>query len=394
VDASGVNQEYATIQAAVNAAQPGNTVIVFPGSYVGFTVSRSGTSQAPIRIVANGAAVIDRGGSSENDGVRLQDVSYVTLEGFTIQSSASSSPRVNRCVSARGATAGAPMRANIVRGIQCIQPQAEGFYLSQFADGLIEANTISSPGRNGQTRGHGLYLANAGSDDTTIRGNTITGVTNAESEGMHINGDQSVGGDGLISNLVIEGNRIASAGGNNAINMDGVQNSLVQNNLITASGHHALRAYAIDGAAGPRNLKIVNNTFVTDSGWAIKFSEDVGGHVIFNNILIGSSGSLAVGSTVTSNANVLGGVLSDDSENTTISLSVWRSRNGQDANSTTSTKSATFVSAAGGDYRLSTTSPARNTGLPSLGGQSAPSRDIDGAARPASGQFDIGAYES
>lgn len=383
------------MQAAVNAAQAGDTVVVFPGSYVGFTVSRSGTSQAPIRIVASGSGVvIDRGGNSDSDGIRLQDVSYVAVEGFTIQSGANSSPRVNRCVSARGATADAPMRGNIVRAIQCIQPDSEGFYLSQFANGLIENNVITNPGRNGQTRQHGLYLANAGSDGTTIRGNTITAVVNAESEGVHINGDLSIGGDGLISNLVIEGNRIGSAGGNNAINMDGVQSALVQNNLITASGHHALRAYAIDGAAGPRNMKIVNNTFVTDKGWAIKFSEDVGGHVIFNNILIGSAGSLAVGSTLTSNANVFGGNLSDDSENTTISLSVWRSRSGQDAASVSSTKTATFRNASGGDFRPSTTSPAKDTGVPSLGGLSAPARDIDGTARPAGTRADIGALES
>jgi Right handed beta helix region len=394
-DSAGSTQEYATIQAAVDAANPGDTVLVFPGDYAGFTVSRSGTSLRPVRIVASGSGVtVNSGGSSEGDGIRFQGVSHIAVEGFTIQTGAQSSRRINRCVSARGATADSPMRGNVVRAIRCVQPDGEGFYLSQFAEAVIENNVISSPGRNGQARQHGIYLANAGSDDTVIRGNTISGVTNAESEGIHLNGDLSIGGDGLISGLVIEGNRISSAGGNNAINMDGVQDALVQNNLVAASGRHALRAYAIDGAAGPRRMKIVNNTFVAGGGWAIKFSEDGGDHVVFNNILMGSVGSLAIGATLVSNANVFGGVMSDDSENTTINLATWRTRLGQDAASSSSTTAATFRNAGGGDFTLTSGSPARDAGVPSLGGVAAPARDLDGRARPAGSQFDVGAYES
>src|SRR5690606_16472895 len=123
---AGATQEYGTLQAAANAVLPGDTVLVFPGSYAGFTVNRSGTSAQPIRFVASGSGVvIDRGGSSDSDGIRLQNASHVAVEGFVIRNADSSSPRINRCISARGATADGPMRGNVLRNNQCIDRSEE-----------------------------------------------------------------------------------------------------------------------------------------------------------------------------------------------------------------------------------------------------------------------------
>jgi hypothetical protein len=47
------------------------------------------------------------------------------------------------------------------------------------------------------------------------------------------------------------------------------------------------------------------------------------------------------------------------------------------------------VNAAAGDYRLSSTSPAKNAGT----SQFAPPADFAGLPRPAGGVYDIGAYE-
>jgi Right handed beta helix region len=387
---------YATIQAAASAARPGSVVLVHAGNYAGFTVNTSGTAASPIVFRANGTnVVIDRGSSSEGDGIRLQEVSYVQIEGFTIRNTSSSSTRVHRCIAARGATATSPMRGNVIRRNTCTDADADGFYLSQFSQGLVENNVITNTGRDGEPRGHGIYLANAGSDGTTIRGNRISSINNAESEGIHCNGDASIGGDGLITELTIEANSISSTGGNNAINFDGVQNAVIRNNLVMSSGHHALRAYTLDGAAGPRNLRIVNNTFVTNSGWAVKITEDGGGHVVFNNILLGSSGSLAVGSagSLASNGNIVSGTFSDDEESSTLSLSAWRSRTAQDAASVVATSAQLFVNAAGGNYALASSSPARDKGLSILAGLAAPSTDLTGASRQQGSAPDVGAME-
>jgi parallel beta-helix repeat protein len=394
-DSAGATQEYKTIQSAASAAKPGSIVLVHAGNYAGFTVGTSGTSTQPIRFLAAGEnVVIDNAGTTERDGVHLSNVSYIQIEGFVIRNDSGTSSRVHRCIAAREATPSKPMHGNVLRNNTCNSSDAEGFYLSEFADGLVEGNTISASGKNGQSRMHGLYLANAGSNNTTIRGNRIYGNTNSESNGIHANGDQSVGGNGLIRNIVVDGNTIYD-NGQNGINLDGVQDSLFQNNLVYGNGHHALRDYQIDGAAGAARLRIVNNTLIADAGWAVKLSEDAGGHVIFNNILAGSDGSLSVGTgNLVSDRNVVVGSFSSDNESTTMSLATWRSRTGQDAATQTGTLGTLFTNAAGSDFTLSAGSVARNKGVATLSGTPAPGKDIIGTARPQGGAIDIGAYEA
>lgn len=392
----GSGQEYSTIQAAVDAAQAGDTVLVYDGNYAGFHITnKSGTSSAPITIRTLGNnAVIDRADAG-GDGILFSKASYIIVDGFTIQGRNSSGTQMisQRCVAGHNATPTSPMIGNIVRNINCSDAALECFYLSEFNSALIENNTILRCGRAGGTRNHGIYLANAGSDNTVIRGNAISGGLDAgaESNGIHMNGDLSVGGDGLISGLTIEGNTIY-ANAQNGLNMDGVQSSLVRNNLIYDNARNGLRAYAIDGAAGPTNMTIVNNTFVaTASGWAVKLTEDLGGHTVFNNILIGSSGALCVANdNVKSDRNALVGGFSRDGDTSTITLTQWRTAIGEDNNSVATTTSALFAS---GSYQLSTNSPARDNGVTSFNSIAAPATDIVGEARPQGAAVDMGAYE-
>jgi len=141
-------------------------------------------------------------------------------------------------------------------------------------------------------------------------------------------------------------------------------------------------------------LRIINYAFVTSNRWAIKLSEDAGGHVFCNSILFGSSSSLSVGSVaLSSNNNVVDNSFSADNEATTIKLSTWRAKTGQDAASQTSTANAAFSGAASGDYSLSISSPARDSGSATLFGIAAPTADILGIPRRAGAAFDAGAYE-
>ncbi len=145
----------------------------------------------------------------------------------------------------------------------------EGLYLSELESSLVEGNTVTNVGTGGVTEtGHGMYLANAGSDNTVVRGNTFDSPNNTWGEAMHINGDSSVGGDGLIKNLLIENNRIG--GFNNGMSLDGVQSSVIRNNLIIDTHHHGIRGYQIDGASGPSALVIVNNTIRAPAGNAVE----------------------------------------------------------------------------------------------------------------------------
>jgi parallel beta-helix repeat protein len=257
------------------------------------------------------------------------------------------------------------------------------------ADSLIEGNTAS-----GSASSHGIYLANGGSDNTIIRGNRLF---NNFKNGIHLNGDLSIGGDGLHTGVTIE-NNIIFGNTDNGLDLDGMQDSLIQNNLIYNNGRNAVRAFAIDAAQGPKNLRIVNNTLVvpSGSGWPIKLTEDLGGHTIFNNIVIsnGSNRSIAVGNlNFQSNNNVVNGGFSLDGDSTIVNLSAWQAA-GHDLNSLVSTSAALFTNPGSADFTLKAGAPAANSGVASFNSVSAPAADILGIARPQGSAHDIGAYES
>jgi parallel beta-helix repeat protein len=376
-------QPWATLQKATDTVRAGDTVWVTDGNYTGCQISTSGTQESPITFKAYGQNALINSGGPTGDGIRLQNVNYITLEGFKLQGFS------ERCIAARGATPEAPMHGNIIRGNICRNAASDGYYLSEFGDGLVEKNEIYDSGLADLT--HGIYLANAGSKNTIIRGNLLSGTS-----GFQTNADLSIGGDGLVTGLVLENNIIVDSTGN-GIWLDGVQNSLIQNNLIYGSGHHAFRAGQVDGAQGPKNLKIINNTFLAgSSGAAIKLTEDGGGHIIFNNILLvdpGGETSITTGNTnFQSNANVVSNSFSSNSGSTVTTFAQWQAA-GHDANSILSSAAALFQNPSADDYHLKAGAPAINAGLASLGTASAPVADITGVPRPQGSGFDIGAYE-
>jgi hypothetical protein len=74
---------------------------------------------------------------------------------------------------------------------------------------------------------------------------------------------------------------------------------------------------------------------------------------------------------------------------TTLTLSQWRSKTGQDKHSIIATPSQLFVDPTHNNYQLPATSPAVNAGTST----DAPSTDILGNPRPSGSAYDIGCYE-
>ena len=74
---------------------------------------------------------------------------------------------------------------------------------------------------------------------------------------------------------MIHGNGVGGGGG---INMDGVQDSIVRNNLLYDNHASGIIAYQIDGAEGPRGLQVLHNTVdqASNGRWALQFSETTG----------------------------------------------------------------------------------------------------------------------
>jgi hypothetical protein len=84
VDPTGANGASKTIAAAIALAQPGDTVLIQPGTYFeSIKLTRSGTSGNPITIEAavNGTAIID--GSGQSFIFDSTFVDYINLQGIT-----------------------------------------------------------------------------------------------------------------------------------------------------------------------------------------------------------------------------------------------------------------------------------------------------------------------
>jgi hypothetical protein len=384
----GEGREHATIQEAADQAVAGDVVVVAEGTYAGFQIDASGTPEAPITFVADGTVTVDAPAPT-GDGIRFENVSHVRLIGFSVEDVP------ERCIAARGASPEEPMVGLWIIGNRCRGAGVEGFYLSEVSQSRVELNDIADTGIGGSTRSHGIYLANAGADGTTLRGNSISGATPDESNGIHFNGDLSVGGDGIISGLVVESN-VVWGNAQNGFNLDGVQDSVFRNNVVFANGRHALRAYAIDGAQGPAGLVVVANTLLTDVGWPLRLTEDLGGHVVFDNILLTddpNAGSIAIedGVAFSSASNAVVDRFSADGEESLVDLAEWQAL-GYDAGSFVTSPGELFV-APGSDFQLLPGAPAVDAGLPTFLGQDAPATDVAGTPRPSGAGFDIGAYE-
>ena len=74
-------------------------------------------------------------------------------------------------------------------------------------------------------------------------------IYNNKDCGIHINGDISMGGDGIISHALIEDNIIHDNGasGGSGINCDGVTDSVIRDNLLYNNHASGISLYQIDG---------------------------------------------------------------------------------------------------------------------------------------------------
>ncbi|MBT4762940.1 MAG: right-handed parallel beta-helix repeat-containing protein [Bdellovibrionaceae bacterium] len=300
-----VPDEYSSIQAAVNAVTAGGAVLVFSGNYAGFELDKNNTSaDNRIEVIAmDGDVIINQGATPGARGIFINDTSYVTIEGFTLNQGYTTvngqprdfngnTPRYTTAyddsiLRARNATAFDPMRGLIIRKNTFLNGGATSVYLSQVADSLFDSNILDtnsgSVHSDGAVRGTIFYLSNSGCENVIIIRNTFT---NSATTCLHFNGDHSLtsGPKGIITGLIIEKNVMTNCKGN-ALNFDGVQDSTIRNNIVANITKHPIRGYSIDAKEGPKNLKIYNNTFYRAEDHS-KFTEDEGGHIIFNNLFV------------------------------------------------------------------------------------------------------------
>jgi hypothetical protein len=374
-----------TLQYAANTVNPGDTVNVAAGNYAGFNLTRSGTAAARITFAGvPGQTKITAANPWNNlDGINLEEASYVTVQGFTVNNMPRTGIRAvaNDFVVIRNNSMDANGRWGILTG---------------FSDDLVIENNVTT--RSGAE--HGIYVSNSG-DRPVIRGNVSWGNRAC---GIHMNGDLSMGsygvtdGDGIISRAVVENNVLYDngVGGGSGINCDGVQDSTIRNNLIYNTHASGISLYQWDGGEPSKRNVVVNNTvLVSATGrWAMNIMNGSTNNTVRNNILFSGHsfrGAMSAEADclpgLVSDSNVVESKFSTDGGGTGITLAQWRAQTGNDTRSiAVSDPNTLFVNAAAGNYHLKPGSVAIDRGS----WTNVPKTDYEGQPRPMGRAPDIG----
>ncbi len=376
-----IDSPWATLQHAADIVQPGDTVLVRAGSYTGAQFTTSGTAAMRIVVQAFPGEEVDivADNPSTPDGINLEGASYMTIAGFRVDGRTRAGIRAVLCehVTLRDNRTDANGRWGIFTG---------------FCDDLlIEGNVTTNSFDE-----HGIYVSNSG-DRPVIRGNLIYG-NNAN--GIHMNGDVSQGGDGVISDAVVENNIIYDNGvaGGSGINCDGVQDSILRNNLIFDTHASGISLYRIDGGAPSTGNQVYNNSVLvaSDGRWGINIQNASSGNQVRNNVFYSEHsfrGAMSVSMDslpgFSSDSNAVEDRFTLDDGNSILTLTEWRTQTGQDTSSFTSVPGDLFSDLAGDDYHPREGSPLIDTGetlaeVPT---------DLEGTPRPLGLAYDIGCYE-
>jgi hypothetical protein len=381
-DGLSINNAFATLQHAANIVSAGDSVYVASGNYQGFDLRTGGTKNLPITFKAMDTnVVINEPNSVTSDGINIEGADWIIIDGFKVMDQPRAGIRI------------AVSDNVIIRNNVCIQNYRWGIFTGFTNDILIENNICCYSSQE-----HGIYVSNSG-DRPTVKHNISYGNNGC---GIQLNADESQGGDGIITNAVIEGNIIYDngKGGGAAINLDGVQDSYILNNLLYNNHSTGIALFKIDGADGSKNNCIYNNTIdnPSDARWAVLIADNSTGNKLYNNILINHHsfrGSIAIdGSSIsdfTSDFNLLADRLSNDDGDSNMSLFQWQ-KLGFDLHSLIALpEEELFINYGAEDFHLKFNSQTVDAGTSIAG--SVVKDDLDGNPRPSGKDFDIGAYE-
>ncbi len=392
---------------AVALLGAGDTLVIGAGDYERFTWRGArGREDAPITLFAEAGAVVrgvdgcGRRDRSCRDAVLIDRGEHVVVDGL----GATGATRAGLAVELS--------RHITVRNGVFVDNGRWGIF-SSFVDDLVVEHNEAAASRTE----HGIYASNSG-DRTIIRGNW---VHDNRACGIQINADWSVKDpddaypgevDGITTGALVEGNIVFrnGRGGGAAINLDGVQDSVVRNNLLFANTASGIVAYGDedgvedmskddgDGRQGPRGMLIVHNTVVQAPGAraALLFRYSVGPNTVNNNILYHPDGpSILIGGGqdaqhLDSDYNLVGRVDVDGhaTDGGLVDLGAWRER-GKDRHSLAAADSPElFVSAC--DFTPAPSSPVRDRGV----AVDAAETDLRGQTRPRGAAPDLGALEA
>lgn len=367
-----------SLSAGVAAAMPGDTVIVKPGRYSdpnanwysAFTPARSGTASAPITIKAVpalGATLVPRDftttGVNKLPALSIYRQKYIIVDGFKAEGMLKIhndvDPAVPQYVTIQN--------CDVLYGSQLGEDPSLnwGIALHVTANNVLRNNTVRQMRNSGNTDANTAAIMNFASTNNVIENNDADAGSNV----FAAYGQKA----GKIHNNVWRYNiaRNGTAGFLGKGGTDGASYSddeTFYGNIIIGSE----RAFHLNHNS--RRWKVYNNTAYNVKYFFNQWQLSSTGNQFWNNLVANSSGGVYqiedLGSPTWSsyisgsNHNFFGTVPSTfarwqyGSQN--YSLAQWRSNTGYDANSLTG--DPLFVNAAGGDFKLQASSPARGKG--------------------------------
>lgn len=383
--------QYGTIQAAINAAVTGDSVLVSPGTYYE-NINFNGKAVSVLAVRSPRLTVID--GRSRTSVVTFSSGEGATsvLSGFVIQHGFGGSANNNACLDDGGgiciSNASPTIEYNIIRN----NSACEGAGISiSFGSPLVQENLIENnvqAGCSGGIGGGGISVGGAAS--ARILNNIIesNAMTSAGGGGISL----FAAGTPLISGNIIRANSASgitpcSEGG--GISMVNQSDAMIVQNQITGNSATCGAGVFWLVPSGDRGPYLVNNTIADNTGTAAVNPDGFDSQaLLINNIIVGGSGQNALfcggfsnvppriqfNDIFSASASAYGGACTD-----------------QTGKSGNISADPLFVSVAAQNYNLQKSSPAIAAG--SISAPNLPAIAFDGDARVQNGKVDMGLHE-
>ena len=380
---------FATIQAAINAAQPGDTVRVAPGIYVE-RINFLGKAITVVSEAGPDVTIIDGNQGGSVVAFVSSEGPASMLDGFTIRNG-KAEPFGGGGIRIMAPAGGSPGSSPTIRNNRIVGNVACGGGAGIYIDSgtaIIQNNVISGnftqPGCSSGQGGAGIRILGS----PQILDNIISNNTN--SLGSEGGGIWVWFGSPLIRGNIITGNTAARGGGiGMSFGADAkiVQNLIARNTAIAGGGGIYWRV--IQDTPAP---SVINNTIVDNDSVSAVYADGIdSSSPIKNNLIIGKTGQPAVfcGDVYDTNPPTFAfnNVFSDQAAPY---AGICADVTGSDGNIS---QAPSFKDRAASNYRLLSGSPGIHVG--SNTAEYLPALDLDMVPRvlPAGGTVDMGAYE-